>query len=55
MVDVKDLTIEHFRNIRTKAGALLIVFPEDVSLLSLEEKQVFNVTRSTLLKTNCLH
>ncbi|KAF5304722.1 hypothetical protein FQA39_LY09499 [Lamprigera yunnana] len=37
---IQDLSIDSFRNIRAKAGALVIIFPEDVSLLSFEEKQV---------------
>lgn len=37
---IQDLTIDHFRNIRSKAGALVIVLPEDLSQLSPDEKQV---------------
>jgi hypothetical protein len=36
---LQDLTIDHFRNIRTKAGALLVVLPNDLSRLNFEEKQ----------------
>ncbi|RZC38981.1 nicalin-1, partial [Asbolus verrucosus] len=36
---LQDLTIDHFRNIRIKAGALLVVLPNDLSRLNSEEKQ----------------
>lgn len=39
IVKLQDLTIDHFRNIRTKAGALLIVLPYDLSELNSDEKQ----------------
>jgi hypothetical protein len=34
------MTIDQFRDIRSRAGALVILLPENVSQLSLEEKQV---------------
>ncbi|XP_044263181.1 nicalin-1 [Tribolium madens] len=39
IVKLQDLTIDHFRNIRTKAGALLVVLPNDFSALNSDEKQ----------------
>lgn len=37
---LQELTVDHFRNIRSKAGGLLIVLPEDFSELSEEDQQV---------------
>lgn len=37
---LQDITIDHFREIRVKAGALLVVLPKDMDEMSLEEKQV---------------
>lgn len=37
---LQELTVDHFRNVRMKAGALLIVLPEELSQLSPEDKQV---------------
>lgn len=34
------MTIEQFREIRAKAGGLILLLPQDLSLLSFEEKQV---------------
>ncbi|EFA05879.1 Nicalin-1-like Protein [Tribolium castaneum] len=39
IVKLQDLTIDHFRNIRAKAGALLVVLPNDLSGLNSDEKQ----------------
>lgn len=36
----QDMTIDQFREIRAKAGGLVIRLPEDTAQLSLEEKQV---------------
>lgn len=38
----QDMTIDQFREIRAKAGGLVILLPEDFASLSLEEKQVSN-------------
>ncbi|KAF5304816.1 hypothetical protein FQR65_LT07833 [Abscondita terminalis] len=46
---IQDLTIDYFRNIRGKAGALLIIFPQDVSMLSHEEKQHLMVLEDAML------
>lgn len=46
---VQDLSVDHFRNIRTKAGALIIVLPEDLSSLSSEEKQHLMVLEDAML------
>lgn len=37
---LQDLSVDQFRDIRAKAGALLIVLPREISGLSAEEKQV---------------
>lgn len=37
---LKDLTIDNFRNIKLKAGALLIMLPQDFSNLNDEDKEV---------------
>ncbi|KAJ8933164.1 hypothetical protein NQ314_014171 [Rhamnusium bicolor] len=46
---LKDLTIENFRNIKLKAGALLIMLPEDLSNLSTEDRQHFLVLENALI------
>lgn len=38
---LQDITIDHFREIRSKAGALLVVLPKDMDDMASEEKQVF--------------
>lgn len=40
MARFQDMTIDQFREIRAKAGGLVIRLPEDTAQLSLEEKQV---------------
>ncbi|XP_054278741.1 BOS complex subunit ncln-like [Macrosteles quadrilineatus] len=40
VVRFQDLSAEHFREIRSKAGALLVVLPKDVENLPSSEKQV---------------
>lgn len=37
---IQDLTIDHFRNIKARAGALLVILPENFSELSSDDKQV---------------
>lgn len=37
---LQDLTVDHFRNIRTKAGALLVILPDALHSLSLEDRKV---------------
>lgn len=37
---LQNLTVDHFRDIRAKAGGLLIILPRDISELNTEEKQV---------------
>lgn len=37
---LQNLTVDYFREIRSKAGGLLIILPKDVSELTNEEKQV---------------
>lgn len=37
---LQNLTIDHFRDIRAKAGALLVILPKEIHSLSFEEKQV---------------
>lgn len=40
MAKLQELTVDYFRNIRSKAGALLVVLPEELAQLSPEDKQV---------------
>lgn len=42
----QDLTVDQFREIRAKAGGVIILLPEDMSLLSSEEKQVHPLINS---------
>lgn len=37
---VQDITIDQFMEIRSKAGALLLVLPKNYTLLTTEEKEV---------------
>lgn len=37
---LQDLTVDHFRNIRSKAGALLVILPEALHRLSQEDRKV---------------
>ncbi|KAK5647400.1 hypothetical protein RI129_002292 [Pyrocoelia pectoralis] len=46
---IQDLTVDYFRNIRGKAGALLIVYPEDFSVLTFEEKQHLMILEDAML------
>lgn len=43
---LQDLTVDHFRNIRSKAGGLVVVLPENLSNLGVEEKQVKRYTQN---------
>lgn len=42
VVKLQDLSVDHFRDIRAKAGALLVILPKEILALSTEEKQVFS-------------
>lgn len=44
----QDLTIDQFRDIRSKAGGLVIMFFENISKLSFEERQVSQSIISSL-------
>nr|CAH7736006.1 unnamed protein product [Callosobruchus chinensis] len=46
---LKDITVDHFRNIKSKAGALLIMLPENWRNLSLEDKQNYMVLENSML------
>lgn len=39
VVKLQDLSVDHFRDIRAKAGALLVILPKEILALSTEEKQ----------------
>lgn len=43
---LKDLTIDMYRNVRSKAGALIVELPESVSNITQEEKQVIILIKS---------
>ncbi|XP_058824311.1 BOS complex subunit ncln [Topomyia yanbarensis] len=45
----QDMTIDQFREIRAKAGGLVILLPEDVSSLSLEEKQHIHLLEQAMM------
>lgn len=40
MFRFQDLTVEHFREIRARAGGLIVLLPDNLSPLSAERKQV---------------
>ncbi|KAJ8925817.1 hypothetical protein NQ315_009667 [Exocentrus adspersus] len=46
---LKDLSIDSFRNIKLKAGALLIMLPENLTDLSAEDKQHFLLLENTMI------
>ncbi|XP_023025797.1 BOS complex subunit NCLN [Leptinotarsa decemlineata] len=46
---LKDLTVDSFRNIKLKAGALLIMLPEELTLLSPEDKQHLLVLENAMI------
>ncbi|CAH1982022.1 unnamed protein product [Acanthoscelides obtectus] len=46
---LKDITVDHFRNIKSKAGALLVMLPENWRNLSLEDKQNYMVLENSML------
>lgn len=50
VVKLQDLTVDHFRQIRNKAGALLVIIPEDLALLSDEDKDVGKCLKKEFLK-----
>lgn len=39
---LQDMSVDQFREIRAKAGGLIILLPENLAALSFEEKQVIN-------------
>ncbi|XP_053694499.1 nicalin-1 [Sabethes cyaneus] len=45
----QDMTIDQFREIRAKAGGLVILLPEDVTSLSLEEKQHIHLLEQAMM------
>ncbi|KAK9754749.1 Peptidase family M28 [Popillia japonica] len=48
---IQDLTIDHFRNIKARAGALLVILPENFSELSSDDKQQLLVLEDAMLAT----
>lgn len=46
---LKDLTIDNFRNIKLKAGALLIMLPQDFSNLNDEDKEHFLLLENAMV------
>lgn len=48
-VRLQELTVDHFRNIRSKAGALLVILPDDMALLSGEEQQHLLLLENAML------
>lgn len=45
----QDMTIDQFREIRAKAGGLVILLPADISSLSLEEKQHIHLLEQAMM------
>lgn len=45
----QDMTIDQFREIRAKAGGLVILLPEDTASLSLEEKQHIHLLEQAMM------
>ncbi|XP_058450630.1 BOS complex subunit ncln [Malaya genurostris] len=45
----QDMTIDQFRDIRAKAGGLVILLPEDVTSLSLEERQHIHLLEQAMM------
>lgn len=45
----QDMTIDQFREIRAKAGGLVILLPKDTSTLSLEEKQHIHLLEQAMM------
>uniref|UniRef100_A0A182M8Z5 Nicalin n=1 Tax=Anopheles culicifacies TaxID=139723 RepID=A0A182M8Z5_9DIPT len=46
---LQDLTIDHFREIRAKAGGLVVLLPEDTAALSLEDKQHIHLLEQAMM------
>ncbi|KXJ80456.1 hypothetical protein RP20_CCG024930 [Aedes albopictus] len=46
----QDMTIDQFREIRAKAGGLVILLPEDFASLSLEEKQHIHMLEQAMMQ-----
>ncbi|XP_055603355.1 BOS complex subunit ncln [Uranotaenia lowii] len=45
----QDMTIDQFREIRAKAGGLVILLPQDITSLSLEEKQHIHLLEQAMM------
>lgn len=46
---LQDMTIDHFREIRAKAGGLVVLLPEDSAALSLEDKQHIHLLEQAMM------
>lgn len=46
---LKDLTVDSFRNIKLKAGALLVMLPDDIANLNYEDKQHLLILENAML------
>ncbi|XP_058057973.1 BOS complex subunit ncln [Anopheles bellator] len=46
---LQDMTIEHFREIRAKAGGLVVLLPEDTTALSLEDKEHIHLLEQAMM------
>ncbi|XP_052865227.1 nicalin-1 [Anopheles cruzii] len=46
---LQDMTIEHFREIRAKAGGLVVLLPEDTAALSLEDKEHIHLLEQAMM------
>uniref|UniRef100_A0A2M4AFL0 Nicalin n=1 Tax=Anopheles triannulatus TaxID=58253 RepID=A0A2M4AFL0_9DIPT len=46
---LQDMTIDHFREIRAKAGGLVVLLPEDTAALSLEEKEHIHLLEQAMM------
>ncbi|XP_050089617.1 nicalin-1 [Anopheles aquasalis] len=46
---LQDMTIDHFREIRAKAGGLVVLLPENTAALSLEEKEHIHLLEQAMM------
>lgn len=49
VTSLQNLTVDHFREIRAKAGALLVILPKEIHSLSSEEKQHLMLLEDAML------
>ena len=45
---IQDLSIEQFRDVSEKAGALIVVLPSDLTALTIEDREVISIIKVTV-------